>query len=112
MLPGLGNIDPRKMAQMMRQLGIKQDEIEVKRVIIEKSDNTNIIIEPANVQKIVMSGQESWQVTGKAREEAQNSSAEDITLIIEKTGATKEKAKLALEKANGDIASAILELSS
>ena len=65
-----GGIDPKKMQAMMRQMGIKQEEIDAQRVVIECAGK-NIIIEPVNVQKIVMQGQESWQVTGEAREEAQ-----------------------------------------
>ena len=39
-----GGMDPKKMQAMMRQMGIKQDEIEATRVIIEKADG-NIVIE-------------------------------------------------------------------
>lgn len=64
-----GGINLSQMKAMMRQMGIKQEEIEAERVIIETSDK-KIVIEPANVQKIVMQGQESWHVTGEAKEEA------------------------------------------
>ena len=58
-----GGINPGQMKTLMKQMGIKQEEISAERVIIECSDK-NIIIEPANVQKMTMQGQESWQVTG------------------------------------------------
>ena len=38
-----GGIDPKKMQAMMKQMGIKQEEIDAKRVIIEKSDGRIII---------------------------------------------------------------------
>src|SRR3989338_7561811 len=97
-----GGINPKQMQAMMKQMGIKQEEIESLRVIIECADK-NIVIEPANVQKIVMQGQTSFQITGDAREETRSEgiSEEDIILVSEKTGKSKEEAKEALEGADG-----------
>jgi len=107
-----GGIDPKKMQAMMRQMGIKQEEISANRVIIEGSDK-NIIIENPNVQKIVMQGQESWQITGQAREEQieEEIKDSDIQLVAEKTGKSEEQARKALEESKGDIAEAIMKLS-
>lgn len=112
MFGNLGGINPAQMKAMMKQMGIKQEDIVAKRVIIEK-EGSRIIIDNPNVQKIVMQGQESWQITGKAREEtmAEGIKEEDISLVAEKTGKTKAEAKKALENASGDIAEAILNLS-
>ena len=114
MFPGL---DPKKMNAMMKQMGIVQSEIDAKRVIIECEDK-NIIIENPNVSKIKMQGQETFQISGEVHEEEASSSAdsedftiEDIKTIVEKTGCSEEDAKKALEKANGDLAEAILSLS-
>jgi nascent polypeptide-associated complex subunit alpha len=108
MFPG---VNPKQMQAMMKQMGIKQEEIEVERVILEGSDK-KIIIEPAAVQKITMQGQESWQVTGEAREEAKEEgiSEADIALVSEKAGVEPNEARAALEKSNGDIAAAIVAL--
>ena len=57
-----------------------------------------------------MQGQETWQVAGEAHEESLGISEEDIKLVMEKTGTTREKAKKALEE-TGDIAEAIVKLS-
>jgi nascent polypeptide-associated complex subunit alpha len=108
---GLGGIDPKKMQAVMKQMGISQQEIPSSRVIIEKEDGNKIIIEPASVTKIKMQGQESFQITGDAREEEQGISEEDIKTVMEKTGASKEKAKKSLEETNNDLAEAILRLS-
>ena len=105
MFPG---IDPKKMQAMMKQLGIKQEEIEAKRVIIEKEDS-KIVIENPSVSKVMMSGQETFQITGEAREE-ESSSEEDIKQIMEKTGASRKQAEKALEE-TGDLAEAIIKLS-
>ena len=110
MIPGFGKIDPKKMQGMLKQLGIKQEEIEAERVIIEKSDG-KIVIKNPNVQRIFMQGQESWQITGEASEENVNIKEEDILLIMEKTGKSREKALKSLEETEGDIAEAIVRLS-
>ena len=109
MFGGLGGLDPNKMQAMMKQLGNKQDEISAVRVIIEQPEGNRIIIEEPNVQKIIMQGQESWQITGKAHEEAAGIKEEDIQLVMEKTGKSKQEAQKALEE-TGDIAEAIVQL--
>jgi len=109
MFPGMGGFDPKKMQGLMKQMGIKQEELEASRVIIELADK-KIVIEPASVVKIVMQGNESWQVTGEAREESIGIRQEDIQLVMEKTGKSLKEAKLALEE-TGDIAEAIMKLS-
>lgn len=110
MFGGLGGMDPKKMNAMMKQLGIKQEEIEATRVIIER-EGGRIVINNPNVQKIVMQGQESWQITGEAVEEEVGIKEADVLLVMEKTGKKKEEATEALKKADGDIAEAILKLS-
>ena len=107
MMPGL---DPSKMKAMMKQMGIKQEEIPANRVIIEK-DGENIIIENPGVVKINMQGNISWQITGEESVESAGVSGEDIRLVVEKTGVSEEKAKEALENFDGDMAQAIMELS-
>ena len=104
-------MNPKKMQAMMKQLGMKQEDIETIRVIIEQEDK-NIIIEPASVAKITMQGQESFQITGDIREEdKKEDNTEDIKTIMEKTGKNEEQAEQALKTANGDLADAILSLS-
>src|SRR3989338_6493044 len=111
MLPGIGKIDPRKMQQMMKQMGIKQEEIDANRVIIEKNDG-RIIIENANITKVVMSEQESWQIIGEAHEESSEGGIkeEDVKLVMEKTGKSEEEVRRILEEVKGDIAEAIVKL--
>ena len=109
MIPGM-NFDPKKMQGMLKQLGIKQEEIKAERVIIEQSDK-NIIIENPSVQKIKMQGQENFQISGDVVEQEKEKFKEaDLKLIMEKTGKTKEQAIKALEETE-DIAEAILKLS-
>lgn len=105
-----GGMDPKKMQAMMRQMGIKQDDIEATRVIIECPDS-RIVIEQPSVQKITMQGQTSWQITGTAHEDAPGVREEDVTLLADQAGVSSEKAREALEKHNGDLAEALASLS-
>jgi len=110
MFPGLGSLNPKKMQGMMKQMGIQQDEIPAEKVTIDKTDGSKIIIQNPAVTKITMQGQESYQITGDAAEEAQGPTEEDIKLVAEKTNKSEAEAKQALEQTN-DIAEAILQLS-
>ena len=103
------NLDPKKMQAVMKQMGMSQEEIPASRVIIEKTDDTKLVIENPSVMKIKMQGQESFQITGDVKEE-NSISEDDIKTIVEKTGCTEKQARKALEK-TGDLAEAILELS-
>lgn len=115
MLPG---INPRKMQQMMKQMGIHQVEIPAKEVIIKAEDKTLIISNPS-VLKVNMMGQETFQISGEIREEknsdekssaAPDISEEDIKTVMEQAGADRQTAKKALENAGGDLAEAIMSL--
>ena len=106
-----GGINPVQMKAMMSKMGIKQEEIDAVRVIIEKADS-KIIIEPANVIKMTMQGQANWQITGEAREETKEAgiSEEDIKLVMEKTGKSEKEVRKVLNETK-DIAEAIVRLS-
>jgi len=105
------NINPKKMQEAMKQMGIAQEEIHASRVIIEGS-NSNIVIENPSVTKIKVQGTESFQISGDVKEEnkIEKISEEDIKTIMEKTNCNEETARKTLEKTN-DLAEAILELS-
>ena len=107
MLPG--GMDPKKMQAMMKQMGIKSDQIPARIVTIE-TDSGKIFIDNPEVVQITMQGQKSFQISGHVRME--EGSGEDIKLIMEKTGCSEEEAKAALTKSDGDIAEAIVLLSS
>ena len=112
MFGGLGGLSPKKIQAMMEQLGMDQEEIPASRVVIEKNGGEKIVIENPSVTKISIQGKENFQVSGDIREEneKQEFSEEDIKTVMEKTGATKEKARKALESFEGDLAETILKL--
>ena len=104
-----GGINPKQMGQMMKRMGIKNDELDAKEVIIFLNNGKKIRIENPQVQSIEMQGNKTFTVAGNATEES-GVPQEDIDLVAEQTGVSKENAKKALEAANGDIAEAIIEL--
>jgi nascent polypeptide-associated complex subunit alpha len=105
-----GGLDPKKMQTMMKQMGISQEEIDASKVIIECSDK-NIVINNPSVIKIKMQGQESFQITGDVSKEIkEENTEEDIKIIMEKTGVSEDIARSALEKAEGNLTEALIEL--
>lgn len=110
MFPG---VDPKQMQGMLKKMGISQEDVDASRVIIEKTDNSRIIIENPSVQMIKMQGQETFQIAGNILEESpkEEISEEDIQMIVSKTGVSEKKARETLKKNNGDLAETILELS-
>jgi len=110
MIPG---INPRKMQQMMKRMGIAQQEIDATEVIIKCPDKEIVITNP-QVSKVNMMGQQTYQVVGEEHEReistAPEINEEDIKTVAEQAKVDEVKAKEAIEKANGDIAKAIMDL--
>ena len=110
MLPGL---DSRKAKQMMKRMGIQQEDIDATEVIIRTKDKEIVISDPS-VAKVNMMGQETYQVSGEAEERTLSSeveiSEEDVDTVMEQTGADKEAAKKAIEENGYDLAAAIMSL--
>ncbi len=107
MFPGM---NAKKMQGMMKKMGISQTQLNVNRVVFEMDDG-NMVIDDPSVLKVMMQGQETYQITGEAVEEAGESfSDEDVAMVVEKSGKSVEEVKEALEKSDGDIAEAIMGL--
>lgn len=110
MIPGM---NPRQMRQVMKRLGIQQQEIEATEVIIRTPEKEIIITEPS-VAKINMMGQETYQITGNAHERLLSTepeiTEEDIKTIMEQTNVDEETARKTLKETKGDLAEAIMKL--
>ena len=110
MFPG---VNPKQMKQMMKQLGIQQQDIEASEVIIRCPDK-EIVIRNPQVAKVNMMGQKTWQVVGEEEERSLDTKPEinedDVKTVMEQTGCSEEKARAAIERSNGDLAQAILAL--
>jgi nascent polypeptide-associated complex subunit alpha len=101
-------MDPKKMQQMMKQLGMKMDNIPASQVII-KTDAGDIIVEEPQVIKTSMQGQTVFQVSGNVKEKS--TSDEDVKLVMEQSGVKdKEKIKKLLQQNDGDVAKTIMQL--
>ena len=107
------NINPKKMQEAMKQMGIAQEEIDATKVIIEK-ENSQIVIENPSIPTIKLQGQDSFQISGDVKEEPLiqelQISEQDIKTVMEKTNCSEEQARKTLEKTK-DLAETILELS-
>ncbi len=105
-------LNQRRMQEAMKRLGIQQQEVDAVKVMIEGKDK-NIIINNPQVVKVNLMGQETFQITGNIKEVEKEfvPSEDDISLVMEKTGKSREEVINVLKKNEGDIASTILELS-
>ena len=112
MIPGM---NPRKMQQMMKKMGIQQQDIEAVEVIIKTADSEIVITEPS-VAKVNMMGQETFQISGNIHEREKETkpeiSEDDIKTVAEQANVSLEQAKSAIEESNGDLAEAIMKLTS
>jgi len=112
MMPGL---NPRKMQQMMKQMGIQQVDIPATEVIIRTATKEIIITSPS-VAKVNMMGQQTFQISGEIEERSLSTtpdiSEEDIQAVMDQTGVTETTAREAIEKHHGDLAEAIMDLTS
>lgn len=111
MLPGMGKINPKQMQAMMRQMGIKSEELPAKRVVFELADKKLVIDQP-NVTLMEVQGQKTFQVMGETREEGLEAGLpeEDVKMVAEQASVSEEKAREALQASEGDIAQAIEDL--
>lgn len=108
MFPGM---NPRAVEQAMKKMGIKQQDVPASEVII-KSEGKDIVITNPKVVKVNMIGQDSFQITGDVEERTASVeiSEDDVRTVSGQAGVSEEKAREALENANGDLAAAIMQL--
>ena len=98
----------KDMSKMMKQMGMDMEEIDADRVTVEVGDKKLVFSSP-ELSKIKVQGQEIFQLQGDYEEEDAGIPEEDIELVMEKTGASEEDARSALEDAD-DVAGAVMEL--
>lgn len=112
MIPG---VNPRQVKQMMKQMGMSQDDLEVTELVMKLPNGKVMKFQNPDVQKVTMQGQTTFQVSGSYSEEEETYEAEisleDIEMVMSQAQVSHEEAKEALKKVNGDIAEAILSLS-
>jgi len=103
-------INPKQLEKMAKRMGIQASPVEAEEVIIKTSEKEIIITNP-QVSKVNMMGQETWQITGEAKEKPKKPfNDEDIDTVINQTGASRDEVADALEAAHGDLAEAIMKI--
>ncbi|QKQ99261.1 nascent polypeptide-associated complex protein [Metallosphaera tengchongensis] len=107
-------VNPKDLKKLER-MGVKTQNIEAQRVIIE-TDKERIVIESPMVTKANVMGQEVITIMGgetrtESKVEAKPQiNEDDVRFVMEQTGKPENAVREALLKANGDIAKAILSL--
>lgn len=101
---------------MMKQMGMKMDELSDIETVILQGPKREIVIEGAAVTSINMQGQDMYQIMGGKATETKKEPEfeipeEDVILVAQQANVSVERAKTALEDADGDLAKAILRLS-
>ncbi len=98
----------------MKKLGMNVESIEDVQSIIIKTPKGNYVFDSAEVQAMTMQGTTTYQITGDIRFEpaAVEIPKEDVTMVASQANVSEEKAKEALVAAKGDIADAIIRLTS
>jgi nascent polypeptide-associated complex subunit alpha len=137
MFGGGGGMNPRKMKQMMEQMGIDMEDIDAQEVIIRTPDE-ELVFDDAEVQLMEAQGQKTYQVVGEPEsrelgsgegsaaaaegsaaaaegdsDETDSSSGvdeDDVELVAMRAGVDEDTAREALEANDGDLADAVDEL--
>ncbi|WP_094227143.1 nascent polypeptide-associated complex protein [Methanolobus psychrotolerans] len=116
MFPGIGGrgMNPAKVKQMMKQMGINITDIDEVEQVIIRTASRDIVFNDANVSIMNAQGVDTYQIVGTPEEVARDVQIpdDDVRLVAEQTGVSEDKARDALKNANGDLAEAILSLSS
>lgn len=99
------NISPKQMEKIARQMGMKMDSINATEVVIRTLEK-EIVIKNPQVSKITMQGQETFQISGEVTEGISGPNPEDVELVVQKTGISKEEAARLLAE-TGDVILAI-----
>ncbi len=125
---GGGGLNPRKMQQMMEQMGIDMEDIDAEEVIIRTPDE-ELYFDDAEVQLMEAQGQKTYQVVGEpeSRERGEGDSGgadagaedggddggipdDDVELVAMRAGVDEDTAREALAETDGDLAAAVERL--
>jgi len=106
----------RQMRRMMDKMGLDMNEIPNVQEVIIKTDKKEIIIAKPSVTEMKSKENTIFQVIAESYEEKELEvpifSTEDIQLVCQQAGVNEEQATNALTEVNGDLARAILLLTS
>ncbi|WP_297550186.1 nascent polypeptide-associated complex protein [Thermococcus sp.] len=105
-------MNPRQMKKLMRQLGIKMEELEGVKEVVLRLEGKEIVLKDPVVTVMVVQGEKTYQIVPGSEEvrEVLEIPEEDVQLVMEQAGVDRETALKALKETKGDIAEAILKL--
>lgn len=108
-------MDNRQARRMMERMGINMKEIPDVEEVVIRASSKELHIKNASVSEVNAQGNRVFQVTGDVEEvelEREKFNEEDILLVQQQANVTREKALAALEESEGEVARAILKLTS
>lgn len=101
--------NPGNMEKMMEQLGLDMEEIPAKRVVVETEDGKELVFDSPQLNRMEVQGETMFQLQGDYREESGADDESDVEIVMDRTGASEEEARTALEE-NDDLTDAIMSL--
>jgi nascent polypeptide-associated complex subunit alpha len=113
--------NPRQARRMMDRMGMNTQDMPEIREVIFRTGEKELIVKNPSVTAIEIGGQKIFQVAGEGLEERETSttepakphvSEEDAQLVADQANVSLEEAKATLESTGGDLAQAILILTS
>jgi len=123
---GGGGMNPRKMQQMMKQMGIDVTEIDAETVTITTADGEELVFDAPDVTRMDAQGSQTYQIVGEPETQEATAGAvddggdadeadegipeDDIKLVASQASVSKSDAREALEAEDGDLAAAISRL--
>jgi nascent polypeptide-associated complex subunit alpha len=128
MFGGGGGMNPRKMEQMMDQMGIDLTEIDAEEVIIRTAE-VEYVFDDADVQRMDAQGQQTYQVVGEPDERPRGDAGsieaadaeeaaggdeptvddQDVEIVAQRADVPESTAREALAE-TGDLAAAVQRL--
>jgi len=106
----------RQMRRMMDKMGLDMNDIPNVQEVIIKTNKKEIIIPKPSVMEMKGKDNSIFQVVAESYEEKELEvpifSKEDIQLVCQQAGVNEEQATNALKESKGDLARAILLLTS
>ena len=109
-------MDNRQNRRMLEKMGINLEEVPDVEEVTIKTKEKELVLKKVNVSKIKAKDTEMFQIVAEEIEEIIKENKEinekDIHLVSQQAKVSLETAKIALEESNGDLAQAILKLTS
>ena len=120
-------MNPRKMQQMMEQMGIDMTELDAEEVVVRLSDE-ELVFTDAEVTRMDAQGTQTYQIAGEPESRSRDDGAEsaedgadasdgedalpdaDVEIVVGRTGASETAAREALAAEDGDLAAAVSRL--